>query len=423
MRIKHKIIIPVLLFIIAISIVLPQIIGDNQNPEISPESARDVYNSIEEVDEKKLDELEETAKSAMLLFRDVYASAAKDSDYEVVLSNETLSLVLDTIGAEGYSVIDSAQELNMKNPERIIQFGNLVNSNQDAETSYFVVRSDGTLSMNTLSYTNGIGRLIAISLEFDSSLEPSIYAEGQYDLLSIHYSKKGWLIYDRDISNMNINKKFNIDSHTLVRVKPYDETCRQLCRKYVTPVGYYENNLFTSSWTETDYKDLDFNCLFPILYGMFYNTDSLTMYSANNLYDLIDNTRLHIIPSSQFEEVIKRYFNISSEQINSLSDFSTSLGGYYMCGYNTGYYSVVPRIPEPEVVDYWYNTDGTLTLKVDAVFSWYGTDKAFTHEVTVRDTETGFEYVSNYVHESDDNIFPEWKLHDERIQQIRSLNA
>lgn len=419
MKNKHKIIISVVLLIIALSVILPQIIGDNQNMEISPESAQDVYNSIEEVDKKKLDELEETAKSAMLLFRDVYASAAKDSDYEVVISNETLSLVVDAIGAEGYSVIDSAQELNMKNPERIIQFGNLVNSNQDAETSYFVVRSDGTLSMNTLSYTNGIGKLIAISVEFDSSLEPSIYAEGQYDLPNISYTEKGWLIYDRDITNMSINKKFNIDSHTLVRVKPYDDTCRQLCRKYVTPVGYYENNLFTSSWTEADYKDLDFNCLFPILYGMFYNTDPLTMYSANDLYDLIDNTRLHIIPSSQFEEVIKSYFNISSEQLNSLADFSTSLGGYYMCGYNTGYYSVVPRIPEPEVVDYWYNTDGTLTLKVDAVFSWYGTDKAFTHEVTVRDTETGFEYVSNYVYESEDNIFPKMTLQGERLIQMK----
>lgn len=423
MKNKHKIIISVLLFIIALSVILPQIIGDNQNTEISPESARDEYNSIEEVDKKKLDELEETAKSAMLLFRDVYASAAKDSDYEVVLSNETLSLIADAIGAEGYSVIDSAQELNMKNPERIIRFGSLVNSDQDAEASYFSVRSDGTLSMNTLSYTNGTGKLIAISVEFDSSLEPSIYAEGQYDLLSICYTEKGRLIYDRDISNMNINKKFNVDSHTLVRVKPYDEACRQLCRKYVSPVGYYENNLFTSSWTEADYKDLDFNCLFPILYGMVYSTDPLTMYSANDLFDLIDNTQLHIIPSFKFEEVIKSYFSIPSERLNSLADFSTGLGGYYMCGYNTGYYNVVPRIPEPEVVDYWYNDDGTLTLKVDAVFSWYGTDKAFTHEVTVRDTETGFEYVSNYVYESEDNIFPEWKLHDERIQQLNSLNS
>lgn len=92
-----------------------------------------------------------------------------------------------------------------------------------------------------------------------------------------------------------------------------------------------------------------------------------------------------------------------------------------MCGFQTGYYSVVPRIPEPEVTDYWTNPDGSLTLKVDAVFSWYGTDKAFTHEVTVRDTGTGFEYVSNYVYESDDNIFPETILHDERITQIDSM--
>ena len=143
--------------------------------------------------------------------------------------------------------------------------------------------------------------------------------------------------------------------------------------------------------------------------------------SANDLFDRVDNTQLHLIPSAQFEEVIRSCFDISSEQIRALSDFSESLDGYYMCGFFTGYYSVMPRIPEPEVTDYRYNGDGTLTLMVDAVYPWYGTDRAFTHELTVRDTETGFEYVSNYVYESGDNIFPEATLQGERAVQIGHL--
>jgi len=381
------------------------------------EDSGDMYNTIDQAAPEYIAALESEAKSVMLLGKDVYANANK-SGGNIILSDDAIEQLVDAIGDAGYSVIDHEGKLNMRNPGQITEFGNLVNAGQDAEAVYYVVHSDGSLHMNALSYTNGTGKLITISLEWNPSLEPAVYDEGRYELQSIVYTEKGWLILDRDIANFNINKKFNVDSHTLVRVKPYDETCRQLCEKYIAPVGYSENNLFTLSWQETDYGDLDFNCLFPILYGMYYNAQELNFYNSNASFDRIEGTQLHLIPTPQFEEVITAYFNIAPEQLRGLADYNAELGGYYMCGYQTGYYNVVPRIPEPEVTDYRFNSDGTLTLTIDAVFSWYGTDRAFTHEVTMRDTERGFEYVSNYVQESADNIFPELTLHSERLKQI-----
>lgn len=380
-----------------------------------------VYNSIDRVDGAKLDGIEETAKTAMRLSRDIYESADKGSSYNVVLSEETLSRMVDAIGDGGYSVIDYSQNENMRNPRRLVRFGTQVNSGQDAETEYFMVYPDGTMSMNSLSFQNGKGKLIALSLEWSDDLIPTVYSEGQFDLLSIVYTDKGRLIYERDISNWEIEKKFNIDPHTLIRVAPIDETKRELCRKYISPVGYWENNLFTSSWDEDDCGELDFNCLFPILYGMYYNTDALTMYSAGAEFDPVQGTDLHLVPADIFEEVIGSVLPFSAHRIRSAADYSEELGGYCICGFRTGYYSIVPRLPEPEVTDCWTNTDGSLTLRVDAVFPWYGTDRAFTHEVTVRHTDTGFEYVSNRVYDSDDNIFPEMILREERIKQINRL--
>ena len=70
------------------------------------------------------------------------------------------------------------------------------------------------------------------------------------------------------------------------------------------------------------------------------------------------------------------------------------------------------------MTDYWYNSDGSLTMKVDAVYPAYGTDCAFTHELTVMETEDGFKYLSNYVYESENNIIPELVLRSQRKNQI-----
>lgn len=57
-----------------------------------------------------------------------------------------------------------------------------------------------------------------------------------------------------------------------------------------------------------------------------------------------------------------------------------------------------PEYPYPEVTEYKKNADGTLTLKVNAVFPYRGISKVYTHEVTVRETSGGeIQYVANRI--------------------------
>ncbi len=57
-----------------------------------------------------------------------------------------------------------------------------------------------------------------------------------------------------------------------------------------------------------------------------------------------------------------------------------------------------PEYPYPEVTEYKKNANGTLTLKVNAVFPYRGISKVYTHEVTVRDTAGGeIQYVANRI--------------------------
>lgn len=55
--------------------------------------------------------------------------------------------------------------------------------------------------------------------------------------------------------------------HTALRILPLDETCRELNRKYILPVGYEQNNIFLTDWSEEDFGDLDFYDVFDIFYS------------------------------------------------------------------------------------------------------------------------------------------------------------
>ena len=111
---------------------------------------------------------------------------------------------------------------------------------------------------------------------------------------------------------------------------------------------------------------------------------------------------------------MKQYFDIDSATLRNISDYSSAAGGYFFLGYYREYYNVTPRTPEPEVVEYHYNSDGSVTMRVDAVNKWYGTDRAFSHEVTVYDNGKGnVKYTSNTLYTDSDSILPQQKLSDQ----------
>ena len=209
----------------------------------------------------------------------------------------------------------------------------------------------------------------------------------------------------------------------MVRVLPYDSEKRTLCERYVEPVGYLENNLFTTTWNESNMGPIDFNSLYAYVFSLYNGTDMLSSYNVRSYYKAVQGTKLYLVPEDIFENNTTVYFNIDRSALKNISDYSASRGGYYFLGYNRDYYNVTPRTPTPEVVSYTYNTDGTITMVVDAVNKWYGTDRAFRHELTVRPTDgVSFRYVSNLLYEDENNILPVQKLSEMLNVEREKLN-
>ena len=144
---------------------------------------------------------------------------------------------------------------------------------------------------------------------------------------------------------------------------------------------------------------------------MYNGTEMLSSYNARSYYHTVAGTKLYLIPQDIFENNVGVYFRIDSGTLRAISDYTAQLRGYLFLGYDTDYYNVTPRTPFPEVVSYTYNSNGTITMVVDAVNKWYGTDKSFRHELTVRPGNgTTFQYVSNRLLEAEETMLPAQKL-------------
>lgn len=393
----------------------------SSSPDQTPE---ETAIPLEPVSNAKLKEYQENAEAAMETVREIFLDADKGTASNVVLLDDTVAQMISTLGANGYTAVDYFGNMNVQNAQPLIDFGNAVNAGIDGEACYYVVHNDSTLHANNLLYKNGVASVTTVSVEWDENNRPNVYSTGQYALTRLELTSKGWLICTRESGSTGSDWAVNGNAYTFLRLTAYDDTKRQLANKYMGDQPYLENNLFTCSWSTSDFGQLDFNSLFPLLYSRYYGTVPLTGSNMGYIsgFEKLPDTDLYIVPYEQFQKVICSYIDVDIDTLQWLSDDNSSYGGYYVLGTAQEYYNnMTPKTPSPEVTDYWYNSDGSLTLKVDAVYPAYGTDCAFTHELTVMETEDGFKYLSNYVYNSENNIFPEMVLRSERKNQIAEV--
>jgi len=368
------------------------------------------YNSLDEGNKDEIAEVRSELASVAQSCMDIYEMADRGTAKNVVLSSDTVRAMVDRIGQQGYSAIDFDGKLDMRCPEPIEYFGTTIDTPNDTSVSYYMVYNDGQISVYHLARQNGLWYLIAMSCGWDKNCKPEILTEGRYVIGSVKYTDKGWLIYNRDTESFDDNQRSNTNSYVFIRVKPCDPEKKALCDKYIKPIGYFENNLFTTTWSQADFTPIDFNSLFSMLFGMYNGTASLTASNMANYYPAVPGTRLVLVPTENFERTVQHYFNIDSSVLKAISDYNPIENGYYFFGYADGIYNVTPRFPEPEVTEFRYNSDGSITMRVDAVFKWYGTDRAFSHDVTVMDTSDGFRYISNTLYADENSILPESKI-------------
>lgn len=386
-------------------------VGGNISDGVALVFPDEEYNSISQADKGKVKELREIVNNAANACKQTYTDADKGEAINVTLSESTIAKMVADVGTTGVACVDSLLNCNMASFETLDEFGQSINTTTGVISgTYVIVYPDGHLTGFCLCRESNQWHLLATSGEWSKDNSFEIFTEGRYAVGGVKYTERGWLIYSRNTTDFDDNQKANTDPYTMVRVKPYDSTARALAQRYIEPVSYFENNLFITTWSQSDFSAIDFNSLYAYIFGMYNGTEMLSSYNVRNYYKSYGGTRLYVVPTDIFENNVQTYFNIDSSTLKNISDYSYKAGGYFFLGYNRDYYTVTPRTPSPEIISYSYNSDGSISMVVAAVNKWYGTDTAFTHILTVMPTKTGFKYVSNQYLESQDDILPKQVL-------------
>ena len=345
-----------------------------------------------------------------------------DEIYEEAVSTDTLGSLdmmrrmVARLGENGYVAVDNGNQIDMTQAEQAFDFCKAVDEKEMDELTIIVVMEMGIRKFD-LKTEDGNVNIVRGYYQYDQNGSLQNRSTVSYPADFWQYTEEGYLIFEGSyfLDENYILTLSDTPEHTMLRVLPLDEKCREYNRKYILPVGYWQNNLFLCNWSEDDFGDLDFYDLFDRFYPMIYSQPVPYMADEN-----LGVGAVYQIQGELFENVIRAYFNMDRETLRSKTTYLSELAAYEYRP--RGFYEVeYPDIAYPEVVGYRENEDGTVTLHVNAVYPGGNMSKEFSHTTVIRPfSEGSFQYVSNEIilSEGDQDIW--W--HSNRLTEEEREN-
>ena len=328
----------------------------------------------------------------------------KASEENKIADLETVRIIVNQFGENGYPAVDSRNQIDMTEAEQVEWFCEMVDTQEEAEITIIEVSYLGGFVKYDLETKDGNVDVVRSYYKYENG-NMKREVTGSYQAEYWNYTEDGYLMFSGVwfSEELYVLTLSGAEEHTALRVQPLDETYRELSRKYLLPIGFEQNNMFIVDWSEDDFGDLNFYDMYDLLYPKVNGT--YTPYVAD---DNLGVGAVYRIPKDDFESVIMAYFNIDSETLQSKTIYyaEDETYEYKPRGFEEVEY---PEYPYSEVVGFTENGDGTLTLTANVVFPYVGDSKVYAHEVVVRPLENGgVQYVSNRIIPSEDNYRETW---------------
>ena len=347
------------------------------------------------------EESEEDADEIISVCIDLYEKAEEENK---LADLETIRSIVNRLGENGYSAVDSRNQINMTEPEKVVKFCEKVDAQEEAEITILEISYLGGFVKYDLHTKDGNVDVVRSYYKYENgNMKREVI--GNYQAEYWNYTEEGYLMFSGVWFSVELYvlTLSGAEEHTALRVQPLDETYRELSRKYLNPISFERNNMFIVDWSEEDFGDLNFYDMYDILYPKV--NGQYAPYVAD---DNLSVSAVYQIPKEEFESVIMKYFNIDSETLQSktIYDSENLTYEYKPRGFEEVEY---PEYPYSEVVGFTENNDGTITLTANVVFPYAGDSKVYAHEVVVRPLENGrVQYVSNRIIPSEDNYRETW---------------
>lgn len=344
---------------------------------------------------------EEEADKMMEICSDLYEKATSENR---LADLETICSIVRRFGENGYASVDSKNQTDMEGAGQVSLFCEMADAKKEAELIIMQVAYSGGFIKFDFHAKDGKVDVVRTNFDYkDGKLQNGFKAS--YPARNWKYTKDGYFMFSGsyDSEQLYALTLSDAEEHVALRVQPLDEKCRELNQRYILPVSYERNNIFLFDWNEKDFGQLDFYDLYDIFYPNIYGQP--VPYVAD---DHLGVGAVYQIPKEEFENVIMTHIKIDSDTLQAKTTYNPESATYEYKP--RGFYEIeYPEYPYPEVVGFTENNDGTITLRVHAVFPYKGVSKAYAHETVVRPLENGgVQYVSNKIIPSGDNLEETW---------------
>ena len=347
-------------------------------------------------------ENEEATRDSMQIMsglEHIYRNADKGDSLNVVLDNKSICKMIKKIKQHGYSVTVSEDYSNMENYKRFSSFLAKAQEKQKGSGVIYEVHSEGSIGREKFIYDGKEMFLLASNASWDDNGKPIITFVSYTRIKKWRYSRKGWFCYELCVPEYPEVTEM-VDGSCLIRIKPMSDNKRKLSRKCVRGLAYQGNNILCSNWDQEHMQKIDYNGLYEYLYAMKYKKKfNGKKYPSG-------------IPKDQFEQLIMEYLPVSREDIEKYASYNEKKKTYDWM--RLGCFNYAPNFfgtSIPEVTKIKHNSNGTVTLTVDAVCEMVLCNEAvITHELTVKFNKDGsFRYLGNKILNGGIKKIPEYQ--------------
>ncbi len=347
-------------------------------------------------------ENEEATRDSMQIMsglEHIYRNADKGDSLNVVLDNKSICKMIKKIKQQGYSVTVSEDYSDMENYKRFSSFLAKAQEKQKGSGVIYEVHSEGSIGREKFIYDGKEMFLLASNASWDDNGKPIITFVSYTRIKKWRYSRKGWFCYELCVPEYPEVTEM-VDGSCLIRIKPMSDNKRKLSRKCVRGLAYQGNNILCSNWDQEHMQKIDYNGLYEYLYAMKYKKKfNGKKYSSG-------------IPKDQFEQLIMEYLPVSREDIEKYASYNEKKKTYDWM--RLGCFNYAPNFfgtSIPEVTKIKHNSNGTVTLTVDAVCEMVLCNEAvITHELTVKFNKDGsFRYLGNKILNGGIKKIPEYQ--------------
>lgn len=293
------------------------------------------------------EESEEDADEIISVCIDLYEKAEEENK---LADLETIRSIVNRLGENGYSAVDSKNQIDMTEPEQVTNFCEMVDEKEEAEIS--IIHDDGAIGRMKFIYDGTDMYVVSTGSVWNENGKSRMSYISHTRIKEWEYTEKGWFCYELCVPEPPKVTEI-VDGSCLIRVKPMTEEQREMSERCVRGLGYQGNNILCSNWDADHMEELDFNGMYEYLYAMKYG-------DKFNSEDYPDG-----IPKEEFESLIMEYLPITAEQIREYAVFDEENQIYYWA--RLGCFNYAPTFfgtSLPEVVNINENEDGTITLTV-----------------------------------------------------------